>query len=156
MHPLKRPVAVSALIALAALLAASIADPADARSRGEASRDDFTQSSRPAGVPLLAVVSLNDQRVTIYDAEGKVLRAPVSTGQTGYETRSQGIARNEHDHVCEFIWVPGRRRGIPSDILAGSSPALSHASTARGEAIRPGAKQLQRMPYRTHSFAVTA
>ena len=86
MHPLKRPVAVSALTALAALLAATITDPAGARSRGEANRDDYAQSSRPAGVPLLAVVSLNDQRVTIYDAEGKVLRAPVSTGQTGYET----------------------------------------------------------------------
>ena len=34
----------------------------------------------------MAVISLNDQRVTIYDAGGKILRAPVSTGRTGYET----------------------------------------------------------------------
>src|SRR5215510_14367643 len=85
MNLLKRPAAVSALAALAALLAASLADPASARSRGEASRDDFAPT-RPMGVPLLAVVSLSEQRVTIYDADGKVLRAPVSTGQTGYET----------------------------------------------------------------------
>jgi hypothetical protein len=26
------------------------------------------------------------QRVTIYDADGWILRAPVSSGQTGYET----------------------------------------------------------------------
>src|SRR5262249_16334618 len=31
-------------------------------------------------------VSLSAQRVTIYDAEGKTLQAPVSTGSTGYET----------------------------------------------------------------------
>jgi hypothetical protein len=37
-------------------------------------------------VPILAVVSLSDQRVTIYDAEGKMLQSPVSTGATGLET----------------------------------------------------------------------
>src|SRR6516225_4649862 len=38
------------------------------------------------GTPVMAVVALAEQRVTIYDAEGKILRASVSTGQTGYET----------------------------------------------------------------------
>ena len=105
MHPLKRPVAVSALSALAALLATTIADPAGARSRGEANRDDYAQSSRPAGVPLLAVVSLNDQRVTIYDAEGKVLRAPVSTGQTGYETPAgiYSILEKNREHYSNCL-----------------------------------------------------
>jgi hypothetical protein len=86
MHPMTRPVAVSALAAFAALFATGIADPADARSRGEANRDNFALSARSAGAPLMAVISLNDQRVTIYDAGGKILRAPVSTGRTGYET----------------------------------------------------------------------
>jgi len=81
-----RPVAASALAAFTALLAASIADPADAKSRGETNRDSFALSARPAGAPLMAVISLNDQRVTIYDAGGKILRAPVSTGRSGYET----------------------------------------------------------------------
>ena len=44
------------------------------------------RQSRPAGPPILAIVSLSDQRVTIYDAEGKILQSPVSTGSTGYET----------------------------------------------------------------------
>jgi hypothetical protein len=35
---------------------------------------------------VLAVVALKEQRVTIYDAEGPILRAPVSSGQTGLET----------------------------------------------------------------------
>ena len=34
----------------------------------------------------MAVVSLSDQRISIYDANGKFLEAPVSTGSTGYET----------------------------------------------------------------------
>ena len=34
----------------------------------------------------MAIVSLSDQRVTIYDADGWILRAPVSSGQSGRET----------------------------------------------------------------------
>ena len=42
--------------------------------------------SQPHNAPLLAVVALGEQRITIYDASGKVLQAPISTGSTGYET----------------------------------------------------------------------
>ncbi len=41
---------------------------------------------RTAAKPVMAIVSLGDQRVSIYDAAGKFLEAPVSTGSTGYET----------------------------------------------------------------------
>jgi hypothetical protein len=34
----------------------------------------------------MAIVALSSQRVTIYDADGKMLQAPVSTGATGFET----------------------------------------------------------------------
>ena len=34
----------------------------------------------------MAIVSLSNQRGAIYDADGWILRAPVSGGQTGYET----------------------------------------------------------------------
>src|SRR6185436_19647687 len=145
MHPLKRPVAVLAFTALSALLAASIADPAGARSRGEANRDDYTQSSRPAGGPLLAVVSLNDQRVTIYDAEGKVLRAPVSTGQTGYETPA-GIYsileknREHYSNLYDDASMPFMQR------ITWSGIAL-HAGVLPGH---PASHGCIRMP---HSFA---
>ena len=36
----------------------------------------------------MAVVSLRDQRITIYDSKGWILRAPVSSGQKGRETPS--------------------------------------------------------------------
>jgi hypothetical protein len=51
-------------------------DPAGAKSPRDARRDEG--QSRATGAPLLAIVSLSDQRVTIYDAEGKILQSPVS------------------------------------------------------------------------------
>jgi hypothetical protein len=66
---------------LAALIGAAALDPADAKS-GRDKRDD---QSRP-GAPLLAVVALGEQRVTIYNSEGQMLQSPVSTGATGLET----------------------------------------------------------------------
>jgi len=34
----------------------------------------------------MAIVALKEQRVTIYDADGRILQSRVSTGKTGYET----------------------------------------------------------------------
>ena len=42
--------------------------------------------SRTAGEPIIAVVSLRSQRITVYDADGWIFRAPVSSGQKGRET----------------------------------------------------------------------
>ena len=38
------------------------------------------------GTPLMAIVALKEQRITIYDADGRILQSRVSTGQKGYET----------------------------------------------------------------------
>ncbi len=58
---------------------------ASARSGRDANWDAVAQG-RTAASPVLAVVALKEQRVTIYDADGPMLRAPISTGQTGLET----------------------------------------------------------------------
>ena len=72
----------SALMLLAAVLLAFALDGASAN------RADARLDRRPhsAGKPVLAIVSLNEQRVSIYDANSKILEAPVSTGSAGYET----------------------------------------------------------------------
>jgi hypothetical protein len=80
-----RCIAISVIVALALLAAMGGIDWASARSARDGKRDEIVQPRR-AGPPMLAVVSLNDQRVTIYGAEGKMLQSPVSTGSTGYET----------------------------------------------------------------------
>jgi L,D-transpeptidase catalytic domain len=92
-----------ATFGLAALLATSVADPAGATRRREAQPAE-TLKTRPAGEPLMAIVSLSNQRVTIYDADGWILRAPVSSGQTGYETRAgiYSIIQKEEEHYSNL------------------------------------------------------
>src|SRR5215831_2707657 len=64
---------------------AGSSDGASAKSGREA-RGREGQANTP-GAPLLAIVSLSDQRVSIYDGDGRrMLQSPVSTGQSGLET----------------------------------------------------------------------
>jgi hypothetical protein len=67
---------------LAVVLAGAPAGATSAKS----GRTGDSAVSRPASPAVMAIVSLNQQRVTVYDSEGQILQAPVSTGQTGYET----------------------------------------------------------------------
>jgi len=78
----RRP-AYLALAAVAMLVAAG----SDARARSnKAERPVESIQSRSAGEPVLAIVSLRSQRITVYDAQGWILRAPVSSGSKGRET----------------------------------------------------------------------
>ena len=72
-----------AVAGLAALIAAG--DHAAARG-GSSERPIESIQSRSAGEPVMAIVSLRNQRITVYDAKGWILRAPVSSGTTGRET----------------------------------------------------------------------
>src|SRR5438270_9595802 len=69
-----------AVASLAALIAAG--DHAGARS----SWSERSVESRSVGDPIMVIVSLRNQRITVYDADGWILRAPVSSGQKGRET----------------------------------------------------------------------
>ncbi|ANW04509.1 hypothetical protein LMTR13_34635 [Bradyrhizobium icense] len=60
-------------------------DNAGARN-GRSERPIESIQSRSAGEPLMAIVSLRNQRITVYDAKGWILRAPVSSGTKGRET----------------------------------------------------------------------
>jgi hypothetical protein len=80
----KRRLAVLPFAAFAALAAMSAGDPAASAQKSE--KKDPYALTRPAGPPVLALISLKDQRVTIYDADGPILSGPVSSGQTDYET----------------------------------------------------------------------
>src|SRR4051794_18626821 len=56
-----------------------------------------TMAQREAGEPIMAIVSIKSQQVTFYDADGWILRAPVSTGGTGRETPAGIFAVIEKD-----------------------------------------------------------
>src|SRR4029077_16089672 len=76
----------SACFALAGL--AFLISPGDKALAASARSVPSGQSidSRAAGDPVMAIVSLRSQRIEIYDAQGWILRAPVSSGQNGRET----------------------------------------------------------------------
>lgn len=80
-----RSIALLAVIGVALLAPTGNVDPAVAKSSRDAKRDEFGQTRGP-GTPMLAIVALGEQRVTIYDSEGKILQSPVSTGATSLET----------------------------------------------------------------------
>ena len=82
---LRRSSSLPTLAVLAAVAAIGFAAPADARSNRNAQPQPEEQS-RPAGQPRLAVVSLGDQRVTIYDSDGPIMQGPISTGATPNDT----------------------------------------------------------------------
>jgi hypothetical protein len=70
-----------AVASLAALIAAG-----DHAGAAGARRERAVIESRTATEPILAIVSLRNQRITVYDANGRILWAPVSSGEKGRET----------------------------------------------------------------------
>src|ERR1700722_7187339 len=92
---LRASAAIAAFSAMAALTALA-APPAAARQAGAAPPIQMT-APRPAADPIMAIVSIKSQQVTFYDAEGWILRAPVSTGTTGRETPAGVFALIEKD-----------------------------------------------------------
>src|SRR5262245_6002140 len=95
-----RPVCV-AVAGLAALIA--VQDRAGAAG-GRSGRAVESIATRAAGEPIMAIVSLRSQRITIYDANGWILRAPVSSGQKGRETPAGvfGVIQKEADHYSNL------------------------------------------------------
>ena len=60
--------------------------------------------SRPTGTPIMAIIAIKEQRVTIYDADGRLLQSPVSTGRTGYETPAglYSVIQKEAEHYSNL------------------------------------------------------
>jgi len=84
-NPKRKQTRLRPLYLAVASLAVLIAAGADAGARsGEHSIESI--ESRSTSEPIMAIVSLRNQRITVYDAKGWILRAPVSSGQKGRET----------------------------------------------------------------------
>ncbi len=103
------------LVTLAAMLAlaAPCGEAAAKRARPPAATE--ATAPRPAGEPIMAIVSIAAQKVTIYDADGWILRAPVSTGTTGRETPAGVFAvvekdKDHHSTMYDDAWMPNMQR----------------------------------------------
>src|SRR6476661_8690088 len=140
---LGRRIVVLAVAGLTLLAPTGGVDPAGAKSPRDARRDEG-QSHGP-GVPMLAIVSLSDQRVTIYDSGGKLLQSPVSTGATGLETPAGifSVVQKKEVHASN-IYEDGNLPFMQRITLAGI------AMEAGGPAGKPASDRWGRMP---HAFA---
>jgi hypothetical protein len=109
---------------LAALIVAG--DHAAARSARTENSVESIQS-RIAGEPIMAIVSLRDQRITLYDATGWILRAPVSSGQKGRETPAGifSVIQKEAEHYSNLYddaYMPHMERITWSGIALHGGP----------------------------------
>src|SRR5262245_40209655 len=88
---------------------------------------------RAAGEPIMAIVSIKSQQVTFYDAEGWILRAPVSTGTEGRETPAGvfAIVERKPDHrsnMYDDAWMPHLQRITWNGIALHGGPLPGYAA----------------------------
>jgi hypothetical protein len=123
---------MAAAAALAALIAVPSADAAGRNRRTE--RTAEATAAREAGAPIMAVVSLRSQHVTIYDADGWIMRAPVSSGQRGRETPAGVFSviqkdADHHSNLYDDASMPHMERITWSGIALHGGPLPGHAAS---------------------------
>src|SRR5712672_1001954 len=123
-----------AIVTLAAL-AALTALTADAAA-GQARPAPPTEATAPrdAGEPIMAIVSIKSQQVTFYDADGWILRAPVSTGITERETPAGVFAvlekdKDHHSTLYDDAWMPNMQRITWNGIALHGGPLPGYAAS---------------------------
>ena len=126
-----RPAAIVTLATVAALTALT-ADAAPKQARPAQPQE--ATAPRDAGEPLMAIVSIKSQQVTFYDAEGWILRAPVSTGTEGRETPAGvfAIVERKPDHrsnMYDDAWMPHLQRITWNGIALHGGPLPGYAAS---------------------------
>jgi hypothetical protein len=122
-------------LALATVTAATAADDhARAASPRKERPAQVSAASRPGGAPIMAVVSLRSQGITVYDTAGWIMRAPVSSGQSGRETPSGVFSviekdADHHSNLYDDAWMPHMHRLTWSGIALHGGPLPGHAAS---------------------------
>src|SRR6516225_7429565 len=125
------PAAIATLAAMAALMA--LTAHAAPRQSGPAQPKEAT-APREAGEPIMAIVSIKTQQVTFYDAEGWILRAPVSTGVEERETPAGVFAviekdKNHHSSMYDDAWMPHMQRITWNGLALHGGPLPGYAAS---------------------------
>src|ERR1700738_1851061 len=142
----------SAHLVIAGLAALIVAEYQRAARSARTESSVESIQSRIAGEPIMAIVSLRDQRITLYDATGWILRAPVSSGQKGRETPAGifSVIQKEAEHYSNLYddaYMPHMQRITWSGIALHGGPLPGH----------PASHGCIRMPYdfAAHLFGAT-
>ncbi|MHC2760356.1 lipoprotein-anchoring transpeptidase ErfK/SrfK [Bradyrhizobium liaoningense] len=119
------------IVALAAMVALT-ATPATAAKQPRQAAEAV--APRVAGEPIMAIVSIKSQQVTFYDADGWIMRAPVSTGTTGRETPAGvfAIVEKDKDHrstMYDDAWMPNMLRITWNGIALHGGPLPGYAAS---------------------------
>ena len=82
----------------------------------------------------MAIVSIKSQKVTFYDTDGWILRAPVSTGTTGRETPAGVFAllekdKDHHSTMYDDAWMPNMQRITWNGIALHGGPLPGYAAS---------------------------
>jgi hypothetical protein len=120
--------AIVTLAAIAALTGGAAAKQARPAAAVEA------VAPRDAGAPIMAIVSIKTQKVTFYDAEGWILRAPVSTGVSGRETPAGVFAllekdKDHHSSLYDDAWMPNMQRITWNGVALHGGPLPGYAAS---------------------------
>ena len=94
----------TAHLVVASLVAVIAAGDTTGAAGGRQERFSTSIEDRTPGEPVMAIVSLQRQQITIYDSKGWILRAPVSSGQKGRETPAGvfSIIEKEAEHYSNL------------------------------------------------------
>jgi hypothetical protein len=124
----------AAIVALAAIAAITmpIAYAAPKQARPAQAKEEA--APRTAGEPIMAIVSIKSQQVTFYDADGWIVRAPVSTGVSGRETPAGIFAVLEkdidhHSSMYDDAWMPNMQRITWNGIALHGGPLPGYAAS---------------------------
>ena len=99
-------------------------------------------ATRQVGEPIMAIVSIATQQITMYDASGWTHRAPISSGMRGHETPAGifAVVQKNADHrsnLYDDAWMPHMQR------LTWNGVAL-HGGALPGH---PASRGCVRMPF---------
>ena len=121
------------LVTLAAMAALTALSPGVA-TKARAAQIKVETAPRTAGEPIMAIVSIKTQQVTFYDADGWILRAPVSTGVKGRETPAGVFAliekdKDHHSTMYDDAWMPNMQRITWNGIALHGGPLPGYAAS---------------------------
>ena len=124
----------AAIVTLAAMAALTELTAAAAAKQPRPAPPKEATAPREAGEPIMAIVSIKTQQVTFYDAEGWILRAPVSTGVKERETPAGVFAviekdKDHHSSMYDDAWMPNMQRITWNGVALHGGPLPGYAAS---------------------------